>query len=279
MLGRALVDVLKAEGAFSMNLTRAELDITDRVTVAKVLTLHRPRWVINAAAYTNVDQAEREEALATDVNGFAVGELAARCAELGTRLLHVSTDYVFSGDGNRPYREDDPTEPLGAYGRGKRVGESLVLAASPEHLVVRTAWLYGPGGRNFARTILEAALQRPELTVVDDQHGCPTFTPDLAKALVGLLHLGAQGVVHAVASGETTWHGFASRLIRTAGLKTPVRPCATDQFPRPAPRPAYSVLDTSLLTEYLGAPMRPWEAGADDYVTFLKAEGVLPGAG
>lgn len=278
MLGQALGEALKAEGVFAMSLTRKELDISDRTLVARVLELHRPRWVVNAAAYTNVDQAESEEALATEVNGFAPGELAARCADLGIRLLHVSTDYVFDGQGSRPYREDDPTAPLGAYGRSKRVGERLVLAASPDHAVVRTAWLYGPGGRNFALTILKAALERPELRVVDDQRGSPTYTPDLARALVALMNRGVRGLVHAVASGETTWHGFASRLVRTAGLPTAVRPCTTKEFPRPAPRPAYSVLDTTRLAELLGAPMGLWEAGADAYVARLRADGVLPKA-
>ncbi|MBZ0251980.1 MAG: dTDP-4-dehydrorhamnose reductase, partial [Candidatus Methylomirabilis sp.] len=223
MLGQALRRVLPEEGVEAVFLTRAELDITNREKTGAVLEDLAPAWVVNCAAYTNVDEAEGNEALATEINGEAVGDLATSAMLAGARLLHVSTDYVFAGDGSRPYREEDPTGPLGAYGRSKLRGEEQIRRCAPEHVILRTAWLYGPGGKNFARTILGLAKEKPELKVVDDQRGSPTYTLDLARAIAGVMRSRFPGgVLHAANAGETTWFGFARRLVEAAGLRTPV---------------------------------------------------------
>jgi len=275
MLGHALREVLEAEGVEALYLTRDDLDIRNVEQVPEVLDEHEPEWVVNAAAYTDVDGAEADEGTAMAVNGEAVGDLATSAMLAGAKLIHVSTDYVFDGTGTRPYTEDDPRAPLGAYGRTKARGEDQLLRATPDHVIVRTAWLYGPGGKNFARTILEKAADLGELKVVDDQRGTPTYTPDLARAILGMIRAGAEGIYHVTNAGETTWCGFARRLVETAGIDAKVNPCTTAEFPRPAPRPAYSVLDTSRVSALLGAPLRPWEEAADEYVTRLRDEGAL----
>jgi dTDP-4-dehydrorhamnose reductase len=261
MLGRDLVSVLASiPGAAVAAATRATLDITDPHAVAAAVAGHDV--VVNAAAWTDVDGAEMHETQATAINGDAVAALAHSCAAAGAHLLHVSTDYVFSGDATRPYHEDAPTAPVNAYGRGKLVGERAVLASSG--YVVRTAWLYGAHGRNFVATMLRLATERETVEVVDDQLGQPTWTGALAAQVVelGQAALGGTappGVYHGTASGQTSWFGLARELFALAGLDPDrVRRTTTDNFPRPARRPAYSVLSHDGWAAAGLTPMADW---------------------
>jgi dTDP-4-dehydrorhamnose reductase len=248
MLGRELLDVLSGDpGARVTGHTRRALDITDAQAVRAAVTGHDV--VVNAAAWTDVDGAESAESAATAVNGRAVASLAAACAAEGARLIQVSTDYVFPGDADRPYAEDAETGPVNAYGRGKLFGERAVADLLPDlGYVVRTAWLYGRYGRNFATTVLARAAVGEPLRVVDDQRGQPTWAGALAERLVELgrraLDGGAPaGVYHGTASGTATWYDLARAVLEEAGGDPAVvTRASTGDFPRPAPRPAYSVL-------------------------------------
>ena len=246
-------------------LRRAGLDITDADAVAAAVEGHDV--VINAAAYTAVDQAEDDEDAAYAINATGTEHLARACAATGARLVHYSTDYVFQGDASEPYDEDAPRDPLNAYGRTKAAGEQLALDAHPEGVyVLRTAWLYGGGGPNFAKTMVKLAETRPEITVVDDQLGQPTYTRDLAEQTVALLDADAPaGVYHATNSGECTWFDFAREIFRLAGHDPErVQPTDSSAFERPAARPAYSVLGHRRWLEAGIPEMRDWrEALAD----------------
>ncbi|MFG2102909.1 dTDP-4-dehydrorhamnose reductase [Micromonospora echinaurantiaca] len=248
MLGRDLLAVLDSRPDLKVTAaTRAEVDITDAAAVRAAVAGHD--LVLNTAAWTDVDGAEEQEAAATAVNGDAVGHLAAACAATGARLVHVSTDYVFPGDGTTPYAEDAPTAPVNAYGRSKLAGERAVARFLPETgYVVRTAWLYGAHGPNFVATMLRLAEQREHLDVVDDQHGQPTWSYALAAQLVALgdaalAGRAPAGVYHGTCAGQTTWYGLARAVFTLRGLDPDrIRPTTSDRFRRPAPRPAYSVL-------------------------------------
>ncbi len=245
MLGRDLVAVLaSAAGVTLTAATRADLDITNPSAVRDAVVGHDV--VVNTAAYTDVDGAESDEATATAVNGDAVARLAEACAAAGARLIQPSTDYVFAGDGSVPYQEDAPTAPVNAYGRSKLVGERAVLSLLPHAgYVVRTAWLYGEHGRNFVATMLRLATERDTVDVVDDQRGQPTWTVALAHQIValGTATDAPGGIYHGTSSGETTWYDLARAVFATAGHDPDrVRPTTSDRFPRPARRPAYSVL-------------------------------------
>ncbi|MFI5486405.1 dTDP-4-dehydrorhamnose reductase [Micromonospora echinaurantiaca] len=248
MLGRDLLAVLDSRPDLKVTAaTRAEVDITDAAAVRAAVAGHD--LVVNTAAWTDVDGAEEQEAAATAVNGDAVGHLAAACAATGARLVHVSTDYVFPGDGTTPYAEDASTAPVNAYGRSKLAGERAVARFLPETgYVVRTAWLYGAHGPNFVATMLRLAEQREHLDVVDDQHGQPTWSYALAAQLVALgdaalAGRAPAGIYHGTCAGQTTWYGLARAVFTLRGLDPDrIRPTTSDRFRRPAPRPAYSVL-------------------------------------
>lgn len=254
-LGRALA------GREVTSLSRAELDVTDAAAVAAAVRGHDA--VINAAAWTRVDDAETHESEALAVNGLGAGIVASAARAAGARLVQLSTDYVFDGQGTSPYPEEHPIAPLGAYGRTKAEGERRALAAHPEGtLIVRTAWLYGAGGPNFARTILAAAAaKRDTVSVVTDQIGQPTWSADLAAAIVALLDADAPaGVYHATNAGRASWFDFARAVFRVAGLdEGRVLPTDSAAFPRPAPRPAYSMLGNEALKRAGVPPLRPWE--------------------
>jgi dTDP-4-dehydrorhamnose reductase len=248
MLGSDVCEVLATAGETEVTAaTRSLLDITDPAAVDAVVPGHHV--VINTAAWTDVDAAETREREATAVNGLAVETLARACDRAGALLVQVSTDYVFAGDADEPYREGAPTNPLNAYGRSKLVGERAVLGLLPgTGYVVRTAWLYGPRERDFVTTMLDLAGRRDTVEVVDDQRGQPTWSWALATQLVALAGAAAAGhappgVYHGTAAGETTWYGLARAVFETVGLDPErVRPTTSAAFPRPAPRPAYSVL-------------------------------------
>ncbi|MEV6694752.1 dTDP-4-dehydrorhamnose reductase [Micromonospora sp. NPDC051196] len=264
MLGRDVVDVLAGHPEHTVTaVTRTQLDITDAAAVSAVVAGHDV--VVNTAAWTDVDGAERDETAATTVNGAAVAHLATACATHGAHLLHVSTDYVFAGDADTPYSEDAPTAPINAYGRSKLAGEQAVRRLLPESgHVVRTAWLYGVHGRNFVTTMLALAEQREFLDVVDDQRGQPTWSYALAGQLVALAEAARAGrarpgTYHGTCSGETTWYGLARAVFALRGLDPDrVRPTTSSRFPRPAPRPAYSVLGHGRWAEAGLAPLPDW---------------------
>ena len=265
-LGRAIERLASARGLSVSGSDIDTLDITDAAQVEDWVGLHKPSTLINCAAYTAVDDCEEHEAEAKKINGTAVRYLAASCRRHQTRLLHISTDYVFDGTASRAYRESDEVGPTSAYGRTKLLGEQMASQA-PDHLIVRTAWLYGRGGRNFIEAIrrqIDGGAE--ELRVVADQRGCPTFCDDLATALLDLAEKDTQGIMHVVNSGETTWHGFASEIAGLLGSTIPILPVGTEAYPRPAPRPAYSVLDTGRLQTVLGRPMPTWQDALARYM-------------
>lgn len=270
MLGQDLQTAL--HGREVTALTRSDLDVTDRDAVLAAVTGHDV--VINAAAYTNVDGAETHEDEALAINGRGVENLAIAARESGATLLTVSTDYVFDGAGDRPYPEDAPRNPLNAYGRTKAAGEELAIAAHPDGAyIVRTAWLYGSGGPNFAATMLSLAASNPTVSVIDDQLGQPTWTHDLAVRLVELADSDAPaGIYHGTNAGETSWFGFARAIFEVAGLD-PERVLPTDSasFVRPAPRPAYSVLGHQGWSRAGLPPLRDWRVALEA----AAASGVL----
>jgi dTDP-4-dehydrorhamnose reductase len=242
MLGRELSSYGYATAA-----DRSALDVTDAGAVAEAVAGHDV--VVNAAAWTDVDGAQTQEVLATAVNGDGAANVAEACAKHGAILIHISTDYVFNGSSAHPYAEDQPTDPVNAYGRSKLAGEQAVLRLLPDHgFVVRTAWLYGAHGKNFVRTILRLARTRETLDVVADQHGQPTWAGALARQLLdlaGAAYAGRApaGIYHGTATGSTTWYGLARAAFEETGLDpSRIRPVTSDAFPRPARRPSFSVL-------------------------------------
>ncbi len=265
-LGRDLQDVLADQDATALDLP--DIDITDRESIAAAFDAHDPDVVVNAAAYTAVDAAEDDEQTATLVNGTGPGLLAAACAVRPTiRLVQVSTDYVFAGDATVPYPEAASPDPRSAYGRSKLLGERLVRSELPDRsFIVRTAWLYGQHGANFVKTMLRLESERDTVAVVDDQIGQPTWSHDLARQIRTLVESGAPaGIYHGTNSGETSWFGFTREIFRLVGADPErVRPTTTGAFPRPAPRPAFSVLGHDAWTHVGLRAMRPWDEALAD---------------
>ncbi len=265
-LGRALALKTEARGLGYKGSDIDTLDISDPTAVDGWVDLHRPHAVINCAAFTAVDDCETEEEKAAVVNATAVGHLAAACDRAGARLIQISTDYVFAGDSSLPLSEDAAVGPKSAYGRTKLRGEQMARSAR-EHLVVRTAWLYGRGGRNFVEAIRKQILNGSSpLKVVSDQRGSPTFCDDLAEAVLDLIAADATGTVHATNAGETNWHGFAVEIAKLLGSDVEIKPVTTSAFPRPAPRPAYSVLDISRLESLISRRMPSWQDALARYL-------------
>jgi dTDP-4-dehydrorhamnose reductase len=274
MLGHDVLAAARAAGHDVTALTRAELDLTDGPATISAVGALRPDAVVNCAAYTDVDGAESDEAAADAGNSAAPANLAAACCSAGARFVHVSTDYVFDGD--RPpdapaYVESDPTAPLGAYGRSKLRGEHSVAEACHDHAIVRTAWLFGTHGKNFVATILRAARERGALEVVTDQVGSPTFSGHLAPALVAMAARDERGTFHGAGTGRCSWHELASEAIAQAGIQAEVAPVTSERFPRPAPRPAFSVLG-SQWPQPIALP--DWRDGVRDFLAEATAAGV-----
>jgi dTDP-4-dehydrorhamnose reductase len=276
MLAQELIPSLRHTGFDTVGRGRPELDITEVASIRAVLEEVRPDILINSAAYTAVDRAESEPEAAFAVNRDGVALLARACREMDVPLVHISTDYVFDGTTTRPYREDDPTIPLGVYGRSKWEGEEALRACHPQHLIVRTAWLYGMHGANFVKTMLRLARERQVLRVVHDQHGCPTWTKELAGALTVICQrLQADkdptwwGTYHFCGAGQTTWYGFACAIFEE--IKTPaslmvqrVEPIPTTAYPTPARRPANSILDCRKIQSTFGIAHRLWRDSLHD---------------
>ncbi len=274
MLGHDLMDVVAAAGHEVVGMDLPDIDITSAESVAAALDSVAPAVVVNAAAYTAVDAAEEHEDLALHVNGTGPAVLAeAIAARSGIWMVHLSTDYVFSGDASAPYSEDSEPAPRSAYGRTKLAGERAVLAALPERgYVVRTAWLYGAHGPNFVATMLNLEHSRPSVSVVDDQRGQPTWSRDLAAQIVALVDSGAPGgIYHGTSSGGTTWFGLTREIYRLIGANPQrVQPTTTEAFPRPAPRPAYSVLGHDRWAAVDLAPMRDWQVALAEALPVVR---------
>jgi dTDP-4-dehydrorhamnose reductase len=263
MLGRDLARLAPAASA----LGHTELDITDAGAVTRAVAGVAPDVVINCAAFTDVDGAERTPDLAAQINGQGAANVARAAAQTGAWTIHISSDYVFDGRKREPYLESDPVGPQSAYGRSKLDGELAVAREAPErHTIVRTSWLFGAHGRCFPATIIKLASERDELSVVSDQVGCPTFTGHLAHALIEIAQRRMPGVVHVAAAGQCSWYEFAREIVSAAGLACDVKPVSTAEFPRPASRPAYSVLRSRR-----GAPELPgWQEGLAAYLAAMK---------
>jgi dTDP-4-dehydrorhamnose reductase len=273
-LGTDVVELLHAYRADVVGCDRNTLDIADPQAIDRVLSEAAPTIVINCAAYTAVDAAEANEAVATIINGDAPGYLAQWCAANRARLIHVSTDYVFSGDATEPYDVDHPRDPRSAYGRSKAAGEEAVLAAGGDAHIVRTAWVYGVAGPNFVKTIARLAKERETLEVVEDQLGSPTWSLHLARGLTALGVADVDpGIWHCTGAGVATWHSFARAIFAELGLDPArVNPTTTDAFPRPAPRPAYSVLSAEKWINAGLPELAHWRDALHEAVVTLGSE-------
>jgi dTDP-4-dehydrorhamnose reductase len=266
MLARALVPELVRRGHEVEAPPRSVLDVTDEAAFCARILQMQPDAVFQCAAFTAVDDAETREVEAFRVNAAATEYAAAACHKIGAALVYPSTDYVFAGTASRPYRPEDPTDPVNAYGRSKLAGEEAARGAG-RWLVVRTSWLYGAGGRNFVDTIRALAREGDRLEVVDDQVGRPTWTGTLAKAMVELMMRGAEGVLHVTDGGEpVNWYGVAREIVRRTGAGADVVPVPSARFPRPASRPSYSVLDCSGAERVLGETMPEWRGVLGRYL-------------
>lgn len=266
-IGEISDDVKNAE---IIGIDVQELDITD-ITVTKAYIKEvKPDVVINPAAYTNVDGCETNEDLAFKVNSLGARNLAIACEEIGAKLIHISTDYVFSGVGTKPFKEYDEVGPQSVYGTTKLMGEEFVKQFCSKYFIVRTAWLYGYNGNNFVYTIMKAAKERGALQVVDDQRGNPTNAEDLAHHILKLATTEEYGVYHCTGEGECSWYDFASKIVEFAGIDATVSPCTSEEYKRPAKRPAYSSLDNMMLRCTVGNEMRQWEDALKVFINNVK---------
>jgi len=270
MLGKALIRRWKEDEVWGLG--SAQADIRNPTQVDEVVSKAAPDWIVLSAAYTDVDGCELNPTLASTVNTHGAVNVAKAAAQVSSRLLFISTDYVFDGNHSTPYEITDPRNPISSYGKTKAEAEEKILRILPDSCIVRTSWLFGPGGKCFPDTILKLAEYRPQLEVVNDQRGCPTYTADLADAIVRLCQAEARGIVHATNRGDCTWYEFACEILRQAGLSTPVRATTSDKFVRPAPRPKYSVLAPASLTAH-GLEMRPWQETLSEYFALRAAAG------
>ena len=273
ILGRALAQRLGMGGHTLFLWGREEADLTHEDQVRAAAKGIEFDAIVHAAAMTDVDRCESEPDLAMDVNGRATGIVATLARERGAMFVYVSTDYVFDGTKGTPYLEEDPTKPINAYGRSKHAGEKAAAASGARCLITRTSWLFGEGGRNFVDTIAGKILQGAPLQVVEDQRGSPTYARDLAHGIEVLLRRGALGTVHVTNSGETTWYGFAVEIGRFLGASAAISPVPSEKFPRPAPRPHYSVLSGARYRALAGETLRPWQEAVHHYLASRKPGG------
>ena len=259
MLARDLCPMLEDADFEVIETTRNELDVTDELQVRRVISDVKPDYVIHCAAYTNVDKAEEEAETAELVNAKSAEYIAKACNSNNAVMIYISTDYVFDGTKKTPYVPDDTTNPTGAYGLSKLHGEEAVRKFCPAHYIIRTSWLYGHHGKNFVETMISLA-EKTELKVVDDQVGCPTWTVDLSDAIISFIDEEPPfGTYHACGAGSTSWYGFAKEIFDLMGLNVNLIPCTTEEFPRPAKRPAYSVMDNEGL-------LRDWKQALQEYI-------------
>ena len=263
LLGRALVREWRGDEVVALG--SRDVDIRQAAQVAEIVRKERPEWIVLAAAYTDVDGCESDPRRAFEVNRDGAANVAGAVKSFGAKLLFLSSDYVFDGKKSSPYETGDQRNPQGVYGRSKAEAEVRLLEILPEVCIARTSWLFGIGGKCFPDTILKLAATRPTLDVVNDQRGCPTYTVDLARGIIGLCRKDAKGIVHVTNTGDCTWFEFARDIIQDGGLQTEVRPVSSEQIARPAPRPAYSVLGATSLRRY-GIEMPSWEDALHRYL-------------
>lgn len=242
-LGKELVELFTEKGFEVYGFGRDKMDITNQVQVQEIIGAVKPNIVIHSAAHTKVDLAESEPDQAFSINAYGTRNVAVAAEAVGAKLVYVSTDYVFDGTNDEPYNEFSPTSPLGVYGKSKLAGEQFVRDLHYKFFIVRTSWVYGKYGANFVKTMLKLGEERKELSVVADQIGCPTYTLDLANAILELVNTEKYGVYHVSNSGNCSWFEFAKAIFEEAGIDVNVTPCTTADFPRPAPRPANSILE------------------------------------
>lgn len=243
---------------------RTMFDLAAPESIAPFFEKIKPQFFINCAAYTAVDKAETEKELALTINATSVGEIASCCARFQTKLITISTDYVFDGQGTVPYATDTPTNPVNYYGYSKAIGEQKALENNPNTVIIRTSWVYSTHGNNFVKTMLRLMKERPEIKVVADQQGCPTYAADLAEAIMQIVAVAqkgnnAAGIFHYSNTGATTWFDFANAIKEAAGLTCSVLPIPTEAFPTPAKRPVYSVMDLQAITHAFGIALKPWK--------------------
>lgn len=269
MLGTELEKILVESDASTVAMDVDEMDVTSWDSVVSAFDRHKPGIVINASGFTDVDGCESHIEDAYRVNALGPENLAKAAQRFGSLLVHVGTDYVFDGSKDIPYKEDDPINPLGVYGKSKADGEIRVREILPHnHCIVRTQWLYGVHGKNFVETIIRLAEKNEVLRVVNDQVGSPTYAPDLAAALVKLVAMRGTGTFHVTNSGHASWCEFARRIVEQSSAgKVRVEPMSSKELQRPAPRPLYSVLDNSKYKEFCGSALRRWEEALDDYLS------------
>ena len=269
MLGHDLIEVLKDKHELLLTTSKT-LDITDGDSVMDFILKSNPDIVINSAAYTDVDGCESNPDLAYNVNGEGVKNLALACREVDCPLVHISTDYVFNGQNDRPWVEDDEIGPISIYGKSKLEGEEHIKEILEKYFIVRTAWLYGVNGRNFPRTMLELAQNHSEITVVYDEVGTPTYTPDLAKGISKLIETDYYGTYHLTNSGNCSWCEFARYIFEVADVDVNVIPVTASEFARPAPRPSYSVLENRNWVENGFEPLRNYKEAIKEYIGLIK---------
>jgi len=266
MVGSDLRDALSERDESFVALTRSDFDISNQRAVATVIADEKPTIIVNCAAYTKVDAAEDDERLANAINGSSVEFLAHAANDAGALLVQLSTDFVFDGSKRTPYEVNDTTHPLSAYGRSKLLGEQAATHAE-KHLILRTSWLFGVNGPNFVEAIRNQIRKGTDpLRVVDDQRGRPTYTLHLASAIVRLAQLDTRGIVHYADEGECTWFDFAKAIVEEVGADVRMKPVSTDDFPRPAKRPAYSVLSTERYERVTGVAPESWREGLREYL-------------
>jgi len=268
MLGHDVVEACAGRGHEVVAPARADLDVTDPRAVEAALERHRPDAVVNCAAWTDVDGAEAAEPVAMRINDAGAAQLAAAAAASGAKVLYVSTDYVFDGSKPRPYLESDLPAAISAYGRSKQAGETSVAVANPRHFIVRSSWLFGTHGRNFVETMLRLGTEQPEVLVVSDQRGCPTYTRHLAEGIALLIEGDEFGIHHLAGAGSCSWFEFAQEIFDEAGLEARVMAATTEMLAREAPRPANSVL-ASERSEPIVLPH--WKQGLGEYMAAREA--------
>jgi dTDP-4-dehydrorhamnose reductase len=265
MLAQDVIKVFQTDHELAV-CDHPDIDICRADSVIPFLDRHQPDWVLNCAAYTDVDGAETNRDQAFAVNGDGPGILARACCAQGSRLCHISTDFVFDGSAQQAYCETDPTGPLSVYGQSKLAGEQKIQEALDDYLIVRTSWLFGIGGGNFVKTICRLATERPIVQVVDDQRGSPTSAADLAAILKVALEKNLRGIYHACNTGVCSWFEFAREAVELAGLKGQVVPITSEHMPRPAPRPAFSSMNCSKISRECGLDIRTWREALRDYI-------------
>ena len=269
MLGHDLIEVLKDNHELILTTSKT-LDITNKNQVFEVICEAEPDVVINSAAYTDVDGCEENHDLAYAVNGEGVKNLALACKEVDCALVHISTDYIFNGKNDRPWVEDDEIGPISVYGKSKLKGEEAILDILDQYFIVRTAWLYGINGKNFPKTMLELAKNHSEITVVYDEVGTPTYTPDLACGISELIETDYYGIYHLTNSGSCSWCEFARYIFEVAGRDVKIVPITASEFARPALRPSYSVLENRNWVEKGFKPLRSYKKAIKEYIELIK---------